>query len=223
MEYQSMTSSIKFLVTGTRPDLAWCCGMLSTFNAAPAERHVDTAKQVLRYIRYTADYSLKFTRTHSGIPMTLEIYMDASFNQEPHRVRSFAGYVMMLDRCPVAWSSKRQATVAKSTAEAEYVAIATAASHLLWSITAMKDLGVRHELPVLRCDNEPAIHLTSDARINTRMKHIAVHYHFVRERIGLDFTVNQVASEANLADICTKALPRPTLRALVDTLKLPGS
>lgn len=70
-------------------------------------------------------------------------------------------------------------------------------------------------MPTLFCDNQPAVDLCSNERINTRTKHIAVHYHFVRERNGKIFTVKHVPSEKNIADMCTKALTKIKLETFV--------
>lgn len=74
---------------------------------------------------------------------------------------------------------------------------------------------------ILITDSQPAIALTKDARINVRSKHIGIHFHFVREKyLSGDYEIEYTSSASNLANICTKALPRPTLARLVKELGL---
>lgn len=218
--YQSITGSLNFLVTGTRPDLAFTCAMLATFNSCATERHMVLVRQVLRYLKYTINYGLFYGRSSGKEDVNIAVYADASYNSDPDTARAFAGYILVVNGKPASWGAKKQTSVAKSTAEAEYMGASTAASHLLWTIQALSDLKVPHFMPVIYCDNEPAIALAGDERINSRTKHIAVHYHFVRERLHIDYVMQHVASNNNLADICTKALPRPYLEQLTKRLFL---
>lgn len=222
LEYQSLTGSLNFLVTGTRADLAFTIGMLSCFNAAPTERHLRVAKQVLRYLKGTLDYCIIYRPAPQNDSLSrLEIFSDASYNTDPDTARSFGGYVVLLNGIIVAWSAKRQKSAGKSTCEVEYMAASSAASHLLWTIQALRDLDFRlRELPILHCDNQPALSLMNEARVNSRTKHIAVHFHFVRQHIGTEYTVQHIPTADNLADICTKALPRPLLEDFVQRLGL---
>jgi hypothetical protein len=124
---------------------------------------------------------------------------------------------MKVNGSTISWSSKRQPCVARSTCEAEYMAASRAASHLVWARQALGELtgsGVKPTSDLL-VDNEPAESLIKDNKISDRSKHIDVYFHFVRERfIKGEYQVRHVASKDNLADICTKALPRPTLELL---------
>ena len=148
----------------------------------------------MRTLAYGLSSAVGKSRQHA-----VKMYTDASFNSEPETSRSFGGNFLFVDESPVAWRPKGQATVAKSTCESEYIACSDAASHLLWAIQALSDLKARlTELPVLQCDNQPAIALTSDAKINSRTKHISVHFHFVPPWIGIKFVVTYIYSKENI-------------------------
>lgn len=86
----------------------------------------------------------------------------------------------------VSWSTKKQATVARSSTEAEYKALANAASELLWLLQLVKDLHVPDlsAIPILWCDNMSAISLATNPVFHARTKHVEVDFHFVREKIG---------------------------------------
>jgi hypothetical protein len=145
------------------------------------------------------------------------MYADASFNTDPDNAKSFSGYIMKVNGSTISWSLKRQSCVARLTCEAEYMAASRAASYLVWTRQALGELtgtGVKLTSDLL-VDNEPAESLIKDNKISDWSKHIDVHFHFVRERfIKGEYQVRHVASKDNLADICTKALPRLTLALL---------
>jgi hypothetical protein len=112
------------------------------------------------------------------------MYADASFNSDPDKAKSFSGYTMKVNRSTISWSSKRQSCVARSTGEAEYMAASRAASHLVWARQALSELtgtGVKPTSDLL-VDNEAAESLMKDNKISDRLKHINVHFYFVRER-----------------------------------------
>ena len=121
----------------------------------------------------------------------------------------------------MSWSSKRQSCVAKSTCEAEYMAASHAAGHLVWVRQALSELIPGFDIQYrLHMDNEPALCIVKDHRLTQRTKHINVHYHFVRERyLEGEYEVCHVSSTENLADICTKALPKPTLQRMIKRIQ----
>ena len=143
------------------------------------------------------------------------MFADASYASDPDTARSVGGYILQLGpKGTVSWSSKKQSCVAKSTCETEYMACSYAASQLVWTTKALKEFGFTCK-STLCTDSQSAIPIIKDHRINTRTKHIAVHYHYTREHHAKgSFTVVHVPSASNLADICTKALPLPLLRTL---------
>jgi len=94
--------------------------------------------------------------------------------------------------------------------EAEYIALSTTAKQQIWLLNALAELRLDSEIPAaLHTDNIGAIDLTSNPRISDKSKHIDIAYHHVRDLVenGM-INVLHVPSEENLADICTKPLPR---------------
>lgn len=91
-----------------------------------------------------------------------------------------SGYLVMLDGGPIAWSSRKQPLIALSTAEAEYIALATVAREVLYLQLLLDEL---YEPPVLptpiNCDNQSAIALVSNNKYHSRTKHIDLRYHFI--------------------------------------------
>ena len=90
--------------------------------------------------------------------------------------------VVFLGNSPITWSAKKQLTVARSSTEVEYRALATIAAELSWIRQIVKDLGVYLSMPpMLWCDNVSALALASNLVFHT--KYIEVDYHYIREKV----------------------------------------
>ena len=110
----------------------------------------------------------------------------------------------------VAWSSKKQPTVSLSTAEAEYIAASSTVQEILWMRTLLSEIGhPQTTRTLLHCDNQAAIATATDDKQHTRMKHIDIRHHFIRDQIALGaLRMQWCASADQHADILTKALGR---------------
>jgi hypothetical protein len=107
----------------------------------------------------------------------------------------------------VSWSSKKQNSVALSTAEAEYVAAGACCAQLLWMRFTFSDFGCKFSKIPLLCDNESAIKLANNPVNNSRTKHIDIRYHFLRDHETKgDIVLSHVSTDKQLADIFTKPL-----------------
>jgi hypothetical protein len=176
--------------------------LLASFMANPSEIHWKGMKRLMRYVKGTIDLGICL----GGTSLDLRGFGDSSFADRDERA-STGGYVFMLGKGPISWSSKAQSIVTMSTTEAEYVQVAETAKEALW----LKQLLPVFDMPVdtvqLYCDNESAIKLLKLEATKTRTKHIDIRYHFVRQRIKTgDILVSWIASADNTADIFTKPL-----------------
>lgn len=122
--YQSMVGSLLYAAMATRPDIAQAVSVVSRFNANPNTTHLTAVKRILRYLKGTLTLGLKYQRTETG---TLVGYSDADWAGDQDDRRSTTGNIFLLAGGAVSWLSKKQATVALSTAEAEYIALSQAA------------------------------------------------------------------------------------------------
>ena len=107
---------------------------------------------------------------------------------------------------------KKQNVVARSSAEAEYRAMASTASELIWIKQLLSDMGFKTQEPMkMFCDNNSARHIASNPMFHERTKHIEVDCHFIREKIqAKEIETPFVRSKEQLADIFTKGLdPTP--------------
>ena len=104
--------------------------------------------------------------------------------------------------------TKKQHTMSRSSAEAEYRSMATTTCELKWLKGLLSTLGVMHSNPMhLYCDSQTALHIAANLVFHERTKHIEVDCHFVRDEIqnGAIHT-KYVHTSMQLADIFTKAL-----------------
>jgi hypothetical protein len=111
--------------------------------------------------------------------------------------------------------------VARSSAEAEYRAMASTASELIWIKQVLVDLKIEHNEPMkMFCDNQAARHIASNPVFHERTKHIEVDCHFIREKVqSKEIETPFVRSSDQLADALTKALDKNKLQHILDKLR----
>ena len=175
---------------------------MTEFNERHSERHWVAAKRVLRYLKGTADYRLRFKQTGNF----LKGYVDANFSSTN---KSYTGFVFMLGGAPISWESKKQKRRTKSTTASEYVALSESACQGVYLRNLFKELlGIAQPVCLdIYCDNQPAIKLASNRVHGHGIKYLEVDYHIVREFIELkEIEVNYVGSGDNIADVLTKPL-----------------
>ena len=134
--------------------------------------------------------------------------------------KSLTGYCVTLGTSLLSWKSKRQVTVSRSSAEAEYRALADVCCEITWLLNLFAELGFRNlKLVTLYCDNKSALYLASNPVFHERTKHIEIDCHLIREKIikGV-VTTAHIASKNQPADLFTKAIPSYTLSYLLSKL-----
>ncbi|KAE8822081.1 hypothetical protein HRS9139_10470 [Pyrenophora teres f. teres] len=204
--YQSLIGSLMYLMLCTRPDIAYAVSQLSRFAANPSKKHLEAAKRLLRYLKGTSGMGLEIDSNSSG---GLLGYTDANWGRDSDR-RSTGGYVFLLNGTAISWSSKRQATVALSSCEAEYIAELEAAKEAIWlrGLLSSLNLTAKASGPVrILGDNEGALALAKNPMFHARTKHLDIRYHFVREKVEEGLVhMEWVSGKENLADGLTKPL-----------------
>jgi len=207
--FMEMVGCLLYLASCTRPDIAQSVGALSRYMSCPTQQHWSTAKGVVRYLAGTIDYGIHFTKGAGA----LSGYCDADYAGDVDTRRSTTGYVFVLNGGAVSWSSKLQPTVAVSTAEAEYMAAASAVKEALWLRKLVCDFGISIEEPVvIHSDNQAALKLLTNPIVSARSKHIDVLHHFARDRVARQEVVFAYSHTSEMvADCFTKAVPKPKL------------
>jgi len=173
----------------------------------PCEGHLIAAKRILRYIKGILNFGLVYKQhTH----FILSGFVDADWAGNVNDRRSTTGYCFNTGSAAVSWCSKKQATVALSTCEAEYVAATMATQECLWLKRLIKEMiSGSNYVVFIHYDNESAIKLAGNPVFHARTKHIETHYHFVREKVlTQDIELKKIGTEDQVADIFTKALTK---------------
>lgn len=203
--YRGLARALQYL-TITRPDIAYAVQQACLHMHDPREPHYALVKRILRYLHGTLDLGLQLRRTDLS---TLVAYSDADWAGCPDTRRSTSGYAVFLGDNLVSWSSKRQPTVSRSSAEAEYRAVANAVAETSWLRQLLQELHVSIQRATLvYCDNISAVYLSTNPVQHQRTKHIEIDLHFVRERVATGaIRVLHVPTSSQYADIFTKGLP----------------
>lgn len=205
-QYRSVVGSLQYL-SFTRPDIAYAVNRLSQFVHQPTDAHWHAAKRILRYLAGTTTHGIKL---HSSSPMAFHAFSDADWAGDNDDYVSTNGYLIYLGRNPISWSSKKQKGVARSSTESEYRAVANTAAEVRWLCSLLFEMKISLPTsPVIYCDNIGATYLCANPVFHSRMKHITLDYHFVRNQIqdGM-LRVSHVSTDDQLADTLTKPLPR---------------
>ena len=144
-EYRSMVGTLHYLIF-TRLDLAFSVHQLCQFMSNPTALHLEAAKRVLRYLYGALYHGISFS---SG-PLTLTAFSAANWAGDPFDHRSTTGLLVFLGPSPISWSSKKQTTVARSSTEAEYRALAITVAEVSWLRILFKELRIfLSHVPVL--------------------------------------------------------------------------
>ena len=206
--YRGIVGSLIYVMTGTRPDLCYVVTKLSQKMSKPTQADLGAAKHVLRYLKGTQELGLTFKKSVS--PLTLEGFCDSDWGASTTDRRSITGYNFQLSSTGplISWKSRKQPTVALSTCEAEYVALANAVQEAKFLNQICKDMkvSINQGKSLIRIDNQGAMNLAKNPVHHQRTKHIDIKYHFIRQeiqegRINLEY----IPTEQNTADIFTKA------------------
>jgi histone deacetylase 1/2 len=203
--YCSITGALQYL-TLSRPDIAYAVNQACLYMHKPRAAHWNLVKHILRYLRGTVDHGLRISVSSTT---DLKAYSDADWAGCPDTRRSTSGYCVYLGDSLVSWSSKRQQTVSRSSAEAEYRGVANAAAECCWIRNLLHELHVHiNKATVIYCDNISVVYLSENPVHHRRTKHVEIDIHFVREKVALgQFRVLQIPTERQIADIMTKGLP----------------
>ncbi|KAL0300303.1 UNVERIFIED_CONTAM: Retrovirus-related Pol polyprotein from transposon RE2 [Sesamum angustifolium] len=174
---------------------------------SPSQVHYAAAKRILRYLRGTKDFGIRYKSTNDA---KLVGYTDSDWVGSVDDMKSTSGYTFSLGSGIFSWASKKQATVAQSSAEAEYIAAAATSNQAIWLRRILEDIGEKQEEPTtIYCDNKSAIAITKNPVQHSRTKHIGIKYHSLREATTRgEIELKYCSTEEQLADIFTKALPR---------------
>ena len=173
----------------------------------PLESHWVAAKSVLRYLSGTINYGILYTDTSD---VTLAGFSDSDWAGNLDDRISITGYTFSIGSEVIAWSSKKQSTVALSSCEVEYQALCAATCEAIWLRRLLNDAGEEQkESTIIKTDNQSTIKLAYNPVFHKNTKHIDTQFHFVREKLqSKEIFVEYCKTCDNMADIFTKPLGR---------------
>lgn len=211
--YRTLVGKLNYL-TNSRPDLSYTVQVLSQYMHAPRTTHLAALQHTLRYLAGTLSQGILLNASDK---LTLQAFSDADWASCADTRRSVTGYILLFGSSPVSWKSKKQTTVSRSSAEAEYRAMASAAAEVTWVVRLLEELGVQNLQPVtLHCDNQSALHIAKNPVFHERTKHIELDCHFTRDKVleGL-LQLTYLPTRSQLADVLTKVSPSPHFNSLL--------
>ncbi|GJU72852.1 ribonuclease H-like domain-containing protein [Tanacetum coccineum] len=203
--YRSLAGALQYL-TFTRPDLSYAVQQVCLYMHDPRDPHFTALKRILRYVRGTLDYGLQL---HVSSTTQLTAYTDADWAGCPVTRRSTSGYCVFLGDNLLSWSAKRQVTLSRSSAEAEYRGVANVVAETAWIRNLLCELHTPlFTATLVYCDNVSAVYMSANPVQHQRTKHIEIDIHFVRDFVASgQVRVLHVPSRFQYADIFTKGLP----------------
>ena len=204
--YQSAVGSLMYVMIGTRPDIAFAVSAVSQHSSNPGPPHWTAVRRIFRYLAGTKTFGLTYGGGYCGG------FTDADWGAGEDR-KSIGGYVFMINGAAVSWASKKQASVALFSTEAEYMALTQGVKESIWLGELLRGLGAQKhgkEIRELQCDNQGAMALTRNPEYHARTKHIDIQYHFIRQHVESGaISLFYYPTHEMTADIFTKPLPRP--------------
>lgn len=206
LKYRHMIGCLMHATQTTRPDLCASTYYLSRFQNCFTNEHHAHAKRVLRYVQGTRNLKLTYTRSQASD--ILVGYSDSDWGGDKNDYKSTSGYVFKLFGNTVSWLSRKQSTIALSSTEAEYVALAEAVCEIKWLRCLLSEMGIECKEPtIIFEDNQSTIDVAEQPRKHQRMKHVNIKYNFIRDAIAeKEVAIKYIPSSDQLADIMTKSL-----------------
>ncbi|EXB96864.1 hypothetical protein L484_016637 [Morus notabilis] len=206
--YQRLVGKLIYL-SHTRPDISFAVSMVSQFMHAPYEEHLEAIYKILRYLKGTPGKGLFFQKSDQR---RIEVYTDADWAGSVTDKRSTSRYCTFLWGNLVTWRSKKQNVAARSSAEAEYRAMAQGICEILWLKKVLEDLHEPVQLPMkLFCDNKAAISIANNPVQHDHMKYVEIDRHFIKEKLedGV-ICVSFLPTTQQIADAFTKGPKWPS-------------
>ncbi|KAK2428583.1 hypothetical protein QL285_027097 [Trifolium repens] len=151
--YRNMIGSLLYLTT-IRPDITFVVGVCARYQADPKMSHLTQVKRILKYVNGTSDYGILYAHDENS---KLIGYCDEDWAGSADDRKSTSGGCFFLGKNFISWFSKKQNSVALSTAEAEYIAAGSSCSQLMWMKQILKEYNVEQDALTLYCDNLSAI------------------------------------------------------------------
>ena len=178
--YQRLVGKLIYL-SHTRPDIGFSVSVANQFMNDPTEEHMEAVNRILRYLKMTPGKGLYFRK---NTRKDIEVFVDADWAGSITDRRSTSGYCTYVWGNLVTWRSKKQPVVSRSSAEAEFRAMALRICERIWLERLMRELGILTSEPMkVFCDNQSPINIAKNLVHHDRTKHVEIDRHFIKEKI----------------------------------------
>ena len=218
--YREMVGSLIYLSTMTRIDISAAVTVVSKFLSNPKKIHCLMVQRIYWYLRATPNLGLNFEKKKkTGI----ECYCDSSYANLDD-FKSLCGHLITFNDTPIIWKSHSQVCTAKSTQEAEYIALTPAMQDVLWIRTIMEEMKISLPCTKIFEDNDACIILAQNPQSTVKTRHIQVKYHWIREHLEKkEAVLVPIETTKQKADILTKGFYGPAMQSNCISLNLKNS
>jgi len=167
-QYRGMIGSLLYL-SASRPDIMFSVCMCARFQSNPKQSHLSAVKRIIRYLVGTINLGLGYPKNST---CNLIGYSDSDFAGSKNDRKSTSGTCQFIGPALVSWHSKKQNSVALSTAEAEYIFAGSCCAQILWMKQQLSNYGILLDHIPIMCDNTSAINLSKNPVQYSRTKYI---------------------------------------------------
>ena len=208
LPYRELVGFIMYIMLATRPDLSYSIYYFSRFQNCFTQEHWTYLKNVLRYLKSTECYGLKYERSVPQNSQVISAYVDADYANDTIDRKSISGFGIKIFNNFIFWKSKKQPTVSLISTEAEYIALSECTTDCMFVGHLLSEVLNKNTFPIkIFEDNQSTIKIANTLETR-RSKHIDVKHHFIRECINSGkINLKYISTSEQIADIFTKALP----------------
>ena len=168
-------------LTNTRPDICFVVNTLSQFLTYPKHVHPIVAKHVLRSLKGTVDYELKYEANQK---INMEDYVDLVWPGSSIDRNSTSGCYFSMGSGVISWFSRKQSCVALNTIEAEYVAAYSASCEAVWLQKLLSNLfDLELKATCIFCDNQSCVKLSKNPVFHDKSTNIEIKYHYIKDTV----------------------------------------
>jgi hypothetical protein len=176
-EYQQLVGKLQYLANATRPDIAYCTNSCARFTNNPGKEHWAACRRILEYLGATTDYHIRYAN-NENTKITINGWSDADWFGFTDGY-SIGGSILTVAGGPVMWASNKQKIVARSTAEAEFIAAATTYRLMKWLSELYEDSQIEYNIPHLIMDSTCAINAITTNCTGKRVRFINLRYRYL--------------------------------------------
>ena len=204
-QFRSHIGSLKYLIN-TRLDITYSVNHLSRYMNKPSSERMSAAKRILRYIKGTSSFGLRYERGKENY--SIQGFSESDFARNSDDQKTTTGQLFFMGNSTITWNTVKQNVVALSPCEAEYIAASAPSCQGIWIIRFVEEiLNIKVRPFKLYVDNKLAIALSKNPSQHGRSKHIEMRFHFIRDCVEKGYVdIEYVNTESQLADLFTKPL-----------------